>query len=120
MLCFRCVGSNLLHFTTRQSLTTLPKNLRRNSATSRMLSLCVCVCVCVCVCACVCVCVCMYLCVDTKHFRYEEYSEKKSLTGRKGIVRCSFRDGLPGRGQHIIKISLLLIMKYLILQVTLI
>ena len=106
MLCFRCVESNLLHSMTHQSFMLLLKNLKKNLATSRMLSF-VCV-LCVCVCARVylygvCVCACKHVCICTKHFRYEEYSEKKSPTGRKGIVQCSFRDGLPGTGEHYYK-----------------
>ena len=30
---------------------------------------------------------------------YEEHSVKKSPTGEKGIVQCSFKNGLPGRGE---------------------
>ena len=75
--------------------------------------MCVCVyCVCVCACVCMCVCVCAgssTLVVRTSTYvsyirslSYEEQSVKKSPTGEKGIVQCSFKNGLPGRGEHII------------------
>ena len=44
---------------------------------------------------------CMCVCTLIFSLSYEESSVKKSPTGRKGVVQCSFTDSLPGRGECI-------------------